>query len=423
MSYIGTTKIGKMYLGDTEIAKAYLGSNLVFSRGSGPQPTTIPYIRGGADGSYIDTGIIPDETTKVIVWARNWNPAISNNTLFGQFDSYGYGFAISLWNATSTGSVGVYYGSYNNPYVMFTDAFAYLGGYHKYELSSAGFKIDDVTKASVPSRTLSIGYSMHLFGNNGEGTHANMALPADICACKIYKNNVLVRNYTAVNSPSVGLYDSVSGQVFTNVGSGSFTYGTFNQYAYTPLEYISCTAQQYFDTGLYGNNSTKVVTKIKPTNSTKTYNRLYGTRNTEGGNDKMTEVMLGNTSVANSYFYYGYGSAMSTFYNSSSQTNSNLVITQNGNIFTLYKNNSQLGTATATASTFTAPYTMYVGSSNLSGSGTEYPFYGYIYFIGFGADKNYVPAIVNNVAGMYDTYNDVFVPSISGTTFIAGPYL
>lgn len=30
-----------------------------------------PYIRGGADGSYIDTGIIPNENTRVIVWARN----------------------------------------------------------------------------------------------------------------------------------------------------------------------------------------------------------------------------------------------------------------------------------------------------------------------------------------------------------------
>lgn len=61
MSYLGTNKIGKMYLGNTEIAKAYLGSDLVFQKG-GAQPVMIPYIRGGADGSYIDTGIIPDST-------------------------------------------------------------------------------------------------------------------------------------------------------------------------------------------------------------------------------------------------------------------------------------------------------------------------------------------------------------------------
>ena len=40
-------------------------------------PVMIPYVRGGGDGSYIDTGITPDPTTKVIVWARNWNPGYS----------------------------------------------------------------------------------------------------------------------------------------------------------------------------------------------------------------------------------------------------------------------------------------------------------------------------------------------------------
>lgn len=38
MSYIGTTKIGKMYLGTTEIAKAYLGTDLVYQKNSQPQP-------------------------------------------------------------------------------------------------------------------------------------------------------------------------------------------------------------------------------------------------------------------------------------------------------------------------------------------------------------------------------------------------
>ena len=57
MSYIGTTKIGKMYLGSTEIAKAYLGNNLVYQSGATPLPyTPVEYIE--TDGTaYIDTGI------------------------------------------------------------------------------------------------------------------------------------------------------------------------------------------------------------------------------------------------------------------------------------------------------------------------------------------------------------------------------
>jgi hypothetical protein len=66
---------------------------------------------------------------------------------------------------------------------------------------------------------------------------------------------------------------------------------------------------------------------------------------------------------------------------------------------------------------------MYVGTANINDSWEVYPFYGYIYYIGFGTDKNFVPAKVNNVAGMYDTYNDVFYPSASGAAFIAGSEL
>ena len=60
MSYIGSTKIGRMFLGGTEIAKAYLGSVLVFQKSApGPQPqeytfTANPsaYIPKATDGSW-----------------------------------------------------------------------------------------------------------------------------------------------------------------------------------------------------------------------------------------------------------------------------------------------------------------------------------------------------------------------------------
>lgn len=42
MIYLGATKIGRMFLGSTEIAKAYLGTDLVFQKGSQPQPEPVP---------------------------------------------------------------------------------------------------------------------------------------------------------------------------------------------------------------------------------------------------------------------------------------------------------------------------------------------------------------------------------------------
>ena len=387
--------------------------------GMKPVSTLVPYIRGGADGSYIDTGIIPNNNTRVIVWARNFNPL--GESLFGSRDAnMKQRFAVVHPSLNRVDQIRIDFGSNNMTFVDSATT-TYSSGYHKYELNGNKFYIDDVLLATCPSATFEGTFPLYIFGINHAGTHVTVPYPIDVCACKIYKNGTLVRDFTAVNTPSVGLYDAVSNTLFTNAGTGSFTYGTFNPDAYTPLSYIACDGQQYFDTGLYGSESTNVVTKFRPTGTTKTYYRLFGTRDADEGNTSMLELMIGNTSYANRYFYTRYKDSSTTVYNSASQTNNDLVYVHNANVFTLYKNNSQLGTKSATASTFTTPYTMYVGSANFSGSWSVYRFYGYIYYFGFGADKNFVPAKVNNIAGMYDTYNDVFYPSESGTPFIAGP--
>lgn len=382
----------------------------------GSHTNEIPYIRGGSDGSYIDTGIKADNTVKIIVWARNWNP--QSGFLFGSRVALSQDtFAIGAHTAQNTGRIRLDFAQSSATYA--DNQFSNLSHYHKYEYYNGELKVDDVTVATATSGTFSNQHNIYLFGLNNAGTHVNTVIPIDICACKIYKNGTLVRDFTAVNTPSVGLYDAVSGTVFTNAGSGSFTYGSFKENAYTPLSYISCTGQQYFDTGLYGSESTTVVTKFRPTGTAKTWYRLFGTRNSDS--TVMLELMLGNESYANRYFYTRYKAGNNTVYSSASQTNSDLVYVHAANVFTLYKNNSQLGTKTATAATFTTPITMYVGSSNLNGSGAGYPFRGYIYYFGFGADKNFVPASVNNMVGMYDTYNDKFYTSESGTEFVAGP--
>lgn len=54
MSYIGTTKIGKMFLGDVEIAKAFLGTDLVFQKGGVVPPTPDP----GDISNYVQDGLV-----------------------------------------------------------------------------------------------------------------------------------------------------------------------------------------------------------------------------------------------------------------------------------------------------------------------------------------------------------------------------
>lgn len=414
----GNTTIGGMSFGSIRIGGANFGSVPVFREGSGPTPPTptfIPYIRGGV-GSYIDTGITADDSTRVIVWARNFNP--SSVVLFGsRVGGTNQAFGVFAPALQYSGSIRFDYGSTQN-YV--NDAFTKMSGYHKYELNGADFYVDDTLVGTATAATFDNSLNIFLFAINTNGTADNSALPIDICACKIYKGGNLVRDYTPVNSPSVGLHDAVSNTVFTNSGSGSFSYGAFDPDAYTPLEYIECDKRQYFDSGVYGSENIKVVTKFRMTSTDKKYSRLFGCRNS--GDTIMCELMIGNESYDNRYYYMRYAGASNTVYNTASQTGNDLVFTATGNAFGLYKNNSSLGTKTGASGTFTTPQTMYVGTSNIAGDGQmQYAFYGRIYYHSLDAQHAYVPAKVNNVAGLYDTYNDVFHPSESGVPFVAGP--
>lgn len=417
MIKLGTNSIGKIYLGSNSIGKAYLGSNLVFQRGSQPVQL-IPYIRGGADGSYIDTGITPDETTKVIVWARNWNP--TGDALFG-VGSGATGatntFLITQPASTQSGRIHLMYGTVGSPWASI-DGFNYSSGYHKYELYAGVVKIDDVSRITgSTTATISTEYPIHLFGRcSASGGHTSMNLPVDICACKIYKNNVLVRDYTAVNTPSVGLYDAVSDTVFTNAGTGSFTYGSFNPNAYTPLEYVESSGASYFDAGIKGSNSLDYVAKFMPNDSTAWPNLFLAQTSSSS---KRYGLAFGNSTTPCSRIYFVYNTSNETYNNTTSLNGTTLVAVKDGATLGIYRNNSSLSTLTHTAATFTTDYNIYVFSGN-DGGNSSYPFSGRIYYLSFGSIRNFVPAKKNNVAGMYDTYNDVFYPSVTSTPFIAG---
>lgn len=424
MIKLGNSDIGKMYLGSTAIGKAYLGSNLVFQQGGGVQPVMVPYIRGGADGSYIDTGITPDNTTRVIVWARNWNPtgAFLFGSRTGLFEN---AFAVISNTGSRTGAIDLYYG--NERTYPPRDCFALLSNYHKYELDSNIFSVDDVQLISGTGTFTSNALNIHLFGINNSGSHTSMQLPVDICACQIYKGSVLVRDFTAVNSPSVGLYDAVSQTLFTNEGSGSFTYGEFDKNAYTPLEYIECSKAQYFDTGIKGSYSLPIVSKVRSTNTTVNWMGYMGVFQSSPAS--CCAFTFGNQVSRNEQLSFRLGATTTDiriFVGSSTDnlTNKDIVVRKVDNIGYTYYNNSQIGTGTRSgvATTFKTNLTMYIGATRSGESSViDNLFIGRIYYNGLGAQRSFVPAKIGSRVGMYDTYNDVFYTSMTSTPFIAGP--
>ena len=244
----------------------------------------------------------------------------------------------------------------------------------------------------------------------------------DICACKIYKGGVLVRDYTAVNSPSVGLYDAVSDTVFTNAGGGSFAYGSFRPDAYTPLEYVECPGDPYINTGIMGTYSLPIVAKFQPRSDAPRFSALLGSRTSSSSG--MCYIQVGNTTRADVEFSFNFNNAMRGMWTAgSSQTGHDFVVVKNNNTAALYENNVSRGVQTVTTpSTFATTYPMYIGAFNNAG-GVANKFMGYLHFVGFGSTANFVPAKVNGVAGLYDTIADVFYGSETSTPFIAGPEL
>lgn len=85
MSYIGTTKIGKLFLGSVEIAKAYLGSDLVFQKAGG----------GGGD---LPAGAIPCE----LLYSNGYSGFVESGFTPGTSMSYEADIFWSLENAIST---------------------------------------------------------------------------------------------------------------------------------------------------------------------------------------------------------------------------------------------------------------------------------------------------------------------------------
>lgn len=388
--------------------------------------TGIPYIRGGV-GSYIDTGITPDSTTRVIVWARNFNP--NSAYFFGSRVAYGNSaFYIAANTTTNSCRLSITYGNADSLYPTSGTHEAYLSNYHKYELNGPKLYVDDTLVATSTGTFTGNNLNIHLLGLNNNGTHESMSVPADICACKIYKGGVLVRDFTPVESPNVGLYDAISDTVFTNAGTGSFTYGAFNPNAYKPLEYIVASGAAAFTTPAIGSYALPIVIKFKPTGTSKAwFSPLGGRTETE-----RCEISTGNLSYSNCRLYSVLGNAESstTMYNSTTvgAVRKDLVVVKTRNTFTAYYNKATFGSAATfdVASSYSTGTKIGVGATFLDYTGNPHwgsYFVGNIYYVGLGDCCNLVPAKISGVAGMYDTYNDTFYQSITSTHFTAGPEL
>jgi hypothetical protein len=171
--------------------------------------TELEYIESTGT-QYIDTGIIPNTTTRVVT--KIAFPDIVDTVLcWGSRSSGTYLSSLDQFYCGRINAVLWYY-SATTQTVIHTD------------IRPNVFYDIDVTNTRV---TATATQSIYLFALNNLGT-ATTDSSSKIAKFEIYNNGVMVRNLVPVkrNSDNVlGMYDLVSGQFFTNQGTGSFVAG------------------------------------------------------------------------------------------------------------------------------------------------------------------------------------------------------
>ena len=215
--------------------------------------------------SWIDTGIIPDDTTKIecrmaftTLISGNNNEALCGSTGSGTGN---YRFA---WGFASVSPYTNFYfglGGQNLTTTVVRDTNTHI---FKLDAINKTWGIDSNTGAFTSSGSLAPDTSsIFLFARHNPAYGddvANRPANANIYYCKIWKNGSLVRdlipvldwNYTPC------MYDRATEQLFYNQGTGSFTYGREIHY----VDYLESTGTQYINTGLLSTASSTVDTEF-----------------------------------------------------------------------------------------------------------------------------------------------------------------
>lgn len=223
MSYIETNKVGKMCLGGTAIGKAYLGEDLVYnSTGGQPYDAEIEYLQSSGT-QYIDTGINGQAVTRFIVSGYCYPNSGNNTQLLGgteQGASTFFGARVNngtFWYCTSNG-VGLGDPTHHSNIDAIINSTSSQTGTLTDMVSGTAYDFTSFGSASwsFPNSNLLLfcGYSTRRSPN------------ARCYSLKIYTSSGLVRDFIPVRVGQVGyMYDKVSGELFGNSGSGSFTLG------------------------------------------------------------------------------------------------------------------------------------------------------------------------------------------------------
>ena len=182
----------------------------------------VEYIGINTDGPIIDTGIIPNDNTKVYFQAM----FTTTSTLY--LGSRTGGTPSSYYVLLLGPSCRCQYGASQASTIVSS-----LSTNTKYSLTwndNKNFSVTETSSSISVDRILAnASQSIWIFGVHSSGSTSNLySNNGRVFNCKIWQGNTLVRDFQPcyrITDQVIGMYDRVSRQFFTNAGSGYFIKG------------------------------------------------------------------------------------------------------------------------------------------------------------------------------------------------------
>lgn len=247
------------------------GSSTIISSGL----VELEYIEA-AGTQYINTGLKPTQNYSMTIKCQS--TGTSGNTYAGcdtHYQNTGFfntGFFVGVnvfefGNAETTNIQN--YGE--NPIVLTLD-------------KTGGYKDGVKTWNNASTATFQTVSNLTLFALNRNDTIQEY-LTGKIYYCKIYDNNILVRDFIPakrISDGKRGLWDKVNLKFYTDENGGNFAAGTEKTAIAaigTPIEYIQSSGTQYIDSNFIPKATTRTIMKAEPM-AWSAWSAFFGTRNT-----------------------------------------------------------------------------------------------------------------------------------------------
>lgn len=226
---IGSDNIGSLFLDNEEIGKAYLGTELVYGKEL-PYDAKVEYLQSTGT-QYIDTGIKLTDNIRYELKAQYTANNEGFDTMLGCFatNPNRYGVLLGLQKSTSEGKLYLEVGYAVDGVSVAVKSDASPTALHMYKGGLANgtnsFDVDGTVGTTAFLGAYPANLNLWLFARNREGTAGNQA-SAKLYYCKIWDGGNLVFDAYPVRVGQVGyLYNTVSGQLLGNSGTGNFILG------------------------------------------------------------------------------------------------------------------------------------------------------------------------------------------------------